>query len=183
MTLEELEILVDGCKHGHRLSQKRLYNHFYSMGMSVCVRYAESKQEAEEICQDAFVKAFANIKDCKSVGALPGWLRTIFIRASIDYYRKYQRKKIRLDRIEVAFEKPVEPTVIDDLSLEEKLGYIQALPLACRLTFNLYAVEGYSTPEVAKLLGCSQGTVRANLVRARQRLQIMIAASNSENAK
>jgi RNA polymerase sigma-70 factor (ECF subfamily) len=55
---------------------------------------------------------------------------------------------------------------------------IQKLPPSYRVAFNLYAVEGYSTAEIAKLLEVAEGTVRANLVKARTKLKVMIEASN-----
>jgi RNA polymerase sigma-70 factor (ECF subfamily) len=183
MTIDELELLIDGCQHNNRLSQKRLYQQFYSMGMSICMRYARNREEAEEICQDGFVKAFSHIGECTRIGAFKSWLHQIFVRAAIDHYRKYHKKQIAFDELDVANQIPAKSTALEELSIEEKLQFIQALPAACRLTFNLYAIEEYNTSEIAGLLHVSEGTVRANLVRARQRLQAMIVAANTIHLK
>jgi len=71
---------------------------------------------------------------------------------------------------------------LDKISTEEKLSLVQQLPLACRLAFNLYAIEGFSTAEIAASLHIAEGTVRSNLAKARIRLQAMISASDKINA-
>lgn len=179
MTLEELEILLDSCKGGNRLSQKRLYQQFYGFGMSVCNRYAHSREEAEEMCQDGFIKVLTKIGDCAGVGSFKGWMRQIFVRSAIDYFRKYRQSQPILDDIELAGGVSIaDSTALDKISTDEKLYLVQQLPPAYRLAFNLYAVEGFSTTEIAESLHVAEGTVRSNLAKARIRLQILIHASD-----
>lgn len=181
MTLEEIESLLESCKNGNRLSQKRLYQQFYSFGMSVCIRYAQDRQEAEEMVHDGFVKIFSRIGDCNEIAAFKGWMRQIFIHAAIDYYRKYRKIQPHLEQLESATGLEISNTILDKLSVDEKLHLIQQLPPAYRLAFNLYAVEGYSSAEIAELLQIAEGTVRANVAKARQRLQTLIVASDKIN--
>ena len=141
MTLEELELLLDGCKNGHRLSQKRLYQQFYGFGMSICTRYAHNREEAEEMCHDGFMKMLTKIGDCAGVGSFKGWMRQIFVRSAIDYFRKYRQSQPILDDLELAVNLSGNDSLaLEKISTEEKLSLVQQLPLACRLAFNLYAV-------------------------------------------
>ncbi len=182
MTLEELEMLLESCRNGNRLGQKRLYQQFFSLGMSVCNRYSHNREEAEEMCHDGFVKAFSKIDDCAGVGSFKGWLRKIFVRSAIDYYRKYRKSQPILDDLEQAegvFTESATP--LDNISTDEKLRLVQSLPMAYRMAFNLYAVEGFTTTEIAESLHIAEGTVRSNLAKARQKLQIMILASDRIN--
>ena len=178
MSIEELENTIEGCKNGSRLSQKRLYHNFYGYAMSISMRYAGSREEAQEVCQDGFVKAFSKIDDCAGVGSFKGWLRRIFVNTAIDYYRK-QRGRPFFDDIDTAIAVPAqtEPTGFDKISIDEKLAMVAHLPTAYRLAFNLYAVEGFSTAEIAATLQIAEGTVRSNLAKARFKLQKMIEAS------
>ncbi len=179
MTLEELELHLDGCKNGNRLSQKRLYQQFYGFGMSICNRYAHNREEAEEMCHDGFVKVFSKISDCAGVGSFKGWVRQIFVRSAIDHFRKYRHSQPVLDDIELALGiSTADNTALGNISTDEKLRLVQQLPPACRLAFNLYAVEGFSTAEIAASLHVAEGTVRANLAKARIRLQNMILESD-----
>ena len=183
MTLEELELLLLSCQNGNRLSQKRLYQQFYGFGMSICNRYAQHHEEAEEMCHDGFVKVFSKIGDCAGVGSFKGWMRQIFVRSAIDYFRKHRQSQPPLDDIEMASGIPaVGSTALDNISTDEKLRLVQRLPPAYRLAFNLYAVEGFSTAEIADLLHVAEGTVRANLAKARIRLQTLILESDKISA-
>ena len=170
-------------KSGNRLSQKRLYQQFYGFGMSICNRYAQHREEAEEMCHDGFVKVFSKIGDCAGVGSFKGWMRQIFVRSAIDHFRKYRQNQPTLDDIELASDiSATDGTPLDNISIDEKLHLVQQLPPACRLTFNLYAVEGFSTAEIAESLHIAEGTVRANLAKARIRLQTMVHQSDKISA-
>lgn len=61
MTKEQIASLINACKANDRESQLQLYKHFYNYGMTVCMRYADTREEAKEILNDAFVKVFLKI--------------------------------------------------------------------------------------------------------------------------
>jgi RNA polymerase sigma factor (sigma-70 family) len=179
MTIDDLETILEGCKNGSRLSQKRLYQQFFSYGMSVSVRYSSTREEAQEICQDGFVKVFAKIKDCTNIGSFKGWFRRIMVNTAIDHYRKKRSSQpFSNDMDAIVNLVSTDISGLDNISLEEKLSMVSLLPPACKVTFNLYAVEGFSTAEIAESLQIAEGTVRANLARARFRLQKMIEESD-----
>jgi RNA polymerase sigma factor (sigma-70 family) len=182
MNLEELEQLLDGCKNANRLSQKRLYQQFYGYGMSISMRYGQTREEAQEICQDSFVKIFSKIGDCASLGAFKGWMRRIFVNTGIDYYRKFQKSQPFLDDLDKAIGISDMPfSGLDAISIDEKLKMVSELPPAYRMAFNLYAIEGFTTTEIAESLQIAEGTVRGNLAKARFRLQKMILESEKIN--
>lgn len=180
MSLEELEIILEGCKNQSRLSQKRLHQHFYNYGMSICMRFSNSQEEAQEICQDGFVKAFLKMEQCSNVGSLKPWLRRIFINAAIDHYRKYKQQYGQTAPIEEAGSilqfMPI-IRALEGISIDEKLLMVRRLPTSYRMAFNLYVLEGFTTVEIAQQLHITEGTVRSNLQSARAHLQKMIAAS------
>jgi RNA polymerase sigma factor (sigma-70 family) len=179
MSIDDLETILEGCKNGSRLSQKRLYQQFFGYGMSVSMRYASTREEAQEICQDGFVKAFSKINDCTSIGSFKGWFRRIMVNTAIDHYRKKRSSQPFLDDLDsIVGLVTVESSGLDNISLEEKLSMVNELPPACKVAFNLYAVEGFSTSEIAESLQIAEGTVRANLAKARFRLQKMIEESD-----
>lgn len=179
MSLEELEIILEGCKNQSRLSQKRLHQHFYNYGMSICMRFSNSQEEAQEICQDGFVKAFLKMEQCSNVGSLKPWLRRIFINAAIDHYRKYKQQYGQTAPIEEAEHIAIyaDHSGLEGISIDEKLLMVRRLPTSYRMAFNLYVLEGFTTVEIAQQLHITEGTVRSNLQKARAHLQKMIAAS------
>jgi RNA polymerase sigma factor (sigma-70 family) len=178
MTLEELENTLEGCRTGSRWSQKRLYTQFFSYALSISLGYTMNQEDAKDICQDSFVKAFTKIGDCESAGSFKGWLRRIVVNTAIDHFRK-QRAQPVFDDLETAsyIADPAELSGIATISMDEKNAMVNLLPPAYRLAFNLYAIEGFTTLEIAQSLQIAEGTVRSNLAKARFRLKKMIEES------
>jgi RNA polymerase sigma-70 factor, ECF subfamily len=143
------------------------------------MRYGGSKEEAEEMLNDGFLKVFAKLDLYDSSQAFGAWFRTVMIRTCIDYYRKNSSKVILEDiETQYALESPEE--ILDKLSVEEIMELVQKLPPTYRMVFSLYAIEGFSHEEIAKTLDIQEGTSRSNLVKARRKLQEWIIKLNKE---
>jgi len=173
MNLEEnprLLELIDGCKRKDRQSQKDLYKGCFSYAMSICLRYANNAEEAQEILNDSFLKVFNKIHLLSPPFNFKAWLRRILINTSIDYLRKNKSFLYSADYQE-AKSIEVEASALDHLSEQDILMLVQMLPPSYRTVFNLYAIEGYSHEEIAKTLQISVGTSKSNLHKARQILQ------------
>lgn len=185
MTLEQLEQLIEGCQAGKRASQQQFYRQFYALAIAVCRRYADHREEAEEMCHDGFLRAFDAIGKLEKPAAVKGWLRPIFVRAAIDHYRKYRKNQPIHDPLETAFDQPSspEPAALSNLNWEEKLRLITALPPACRHAFNLCVIEEYPSHEAAEMLGIAEGTLRGNLAKARMRLRQMLEQTEKMASK
>ncbi len=174
----EVQILIKGCLKGNQTSQLRLYEHFYSYGMGISLRFTQSRQEALEVLNDGFLKAFLKIESYDSSFPFKPWLRRILINASIDYYRKYHKA----DKEESNFLPPENPSThnlaIENLAFEDLLQVMQKLSPAYRMVFNLYAIEGMTHKDIALQLGISVGASKSNLSKARKHLQSMLGASH-----
>ncbi len=171
-------LLYEGCKRKHRASQLRLYEHFYSYGMSICLRYSKNREEAQEVLNDAFLKVFTKIDQYDPDYPFKPWLRQVLIYASIDYYRKYQK----LNNEKEIVEERDTPTTsqnegIENLEYEDLLEVLQLVPPSYRLVFNLFAVDGLSHQEIADKLGISVGTSKSNLAKARMKLRNLLDTS------
>ncbi len=165
--------MLDACCKGDRSYQKKLYQSFYSYAMSISLRYATSREEAQEILNDSFLKAFMNLKSYKREKPFHLWLRRIIINTSIDYYRKAKKysNHISLDEVyDLAFTE--QPT--DAINEQEVLQFVQQLPPVYRMVFNLHVIEGYKHDEIAKKLGIQIGTSKSNLAKARKNLRRMM---------
>jgi RNA polymerase sigma-70 factor (ECF subfamily) len=176
MSIEELERHIEGCRREESHSQRQIYQQFYGLGLHICLRYAQCREEAEEMCHDGFVRAFSAIKTLERPAAIKGWLTRIFVLSAIDHYRKYRRSQPVLDELELATGQLAEPfdAPLERLSYEEKLRLVQALPTSFRLAFNLCVVEGYAYSEAAAMLLISEAALRSNVTKARQKLREMI---------
>ena len=177
MTQSELQNIISGCRAGNPASQKALYKQFYRYGMNVSHRYAQSKDEAEEMLNDAFLRVFTKIDMYDPLQSFPGWFHTIVIRSAINYLKKYEKKLTTTD-LELAENMEFSDPMNKQISSEEVKDLVRQLPLSYRTAFTLSAVEGYSHVEIAAMLGIAEGTARTNMMIARQKLQKMILEKN-----
>ncbi len=171
--------LLAGCLRNHRQSQELLYRQFYGYAMSVCLRYAPTRDGALEVLNDGFLKVFTRLDQYDPAQPFKGWLRRILINAALDHYRQEVRHH-HLEDVE-----RVGQTVMSEsadahsqLAHEELLGLIQQLSPAYRLVFNLYVMDGFTHDEIAEQLGISVGTSKSNLARARENLRIYLKHVN-----
>lgn len=175
----DFEKIINGCLKHDAASRKQLYELFSKKMFSICQRYSKSKSDAEDIFQDAFLKVYKNIHQVKSPVQLAGWIRTIFVNTSIDFYKK-ELKNAPLELSAVYEFRSTENSIYDQLTYDEFLLLIDKLPLKMRIVFNLYSIEGYSHQEIAEQLDISIGTSKSNLHDAKKRLQELIANSTKE---
>jgi RNA polymerase sigma factor (sigma-70 family) len=169
--------LIQEAKNGDRKSIELLYKQFYGYAMSVALRYSNSRDEACEIINDSFMKAFDKLDQYDPQNSFKGWLRRILINTSIDYYRK-NSKHVALMDIEKADAETLEADAIDRLSVEDILGALRDLPDILRIIFNMYEIEGYSHNEISEQLGIPSSTSRTYLARAKKKLREKIQELN-----
>lgn len=139
----------------------------------VCLRYAGSYHEAQDILQEGFIKVFEKLDTFKGQGSLEGWIKQIMIRTSINKYREriYHLKVEDLSENGIYANDNFGP---EKLSLDELLNFIQLLPDQYRLVFNLAVIEGLSHKEIGDMLSITESTSRSNLSRAKSILQGLI---------
>lgn len=170
--------LVERCLlHNHK-AQKELYDLFASGMYAISLRYAKTKEDAEDIFQQAFIKVFSRLHQLTDPKALPGWLKSIFVREALDFY-KSQYEKQEFSDIHTADVPHVDMNhAIGKLRMDEIRNQINQLPDKARLIFNLYVIDGYSHAEIAKMLQISEGTSKSQLFEAKKRLKLQISQLN-----
>jgi RNA polymerase sigma-70 factor (ECF subfamily) len=159
--------------------QRMLFERYAGKMLTVCLRYAHDRMEAEDWLQDAFVKVFRNIGQFKAEGSFEGWIRRIVVNTSLKHL---QKKKIRLEEMDAdkGNYQSVDPYVYSHLSEAELMKLINELPEGYKIVFNLHIIEGYSHEEIAKILGIQDSTSRSQLVKARRYLQQQILSLHKQ---
>lgn len=161
------------CAEGEPKAQRALYDHYAGRMFGVCVRYSKSRDDAKDIFQEGFVKVFRQVGAYSFKGSFSGWVRKIFVREALNFYR-YDRSKFKGEDYEYET-LPSEPLQISHLSTEELLGRIATLPDEQRVVFNLVEIEGYSYREAAELVGGNENSLRGVNFRAKKLLKKKLA--------
>ncbi|MGI4872358.1 MAG: RNA polymerase sigma factor [Janthinobacterium lividum] len=182
---EMLQVLLAGCRQADRAMQQRLYGLYYSYALSICLRYTRRRDEAEEVVNDGFLKAFRDISRFDTsryelTSSFRGWLKKIMIRTAIDYFRAHEKYHGQDDLADLLHE-PADPShsALDTLAYDDLLRLVQQLPPAYRTAFNLFAIDGYTHDEIAQHLGITTGTSKSNLSKARAYLQHLLKKTSS----
>ena len=166
----DLVEVLEGCRSAKPSAQKQLFEHFYGLAKKICLRYAGSSDEVDEMINDGFLKVFAKINFYDPNQSFEAWFRTVLVRTCIDYYRK-NSPKVSLIDIQNAPQIESNDRLVERMSADEILELVQKLPPSYRMVFSLYVVEGYSHAEIAEMLNINEGTSRSNLVKARLKMQ------------
>lgn len=173
-----LNSIWQGCQAQDKKSQALLYNYFSKKMFAVCLRYAQTTLEAQDVLQNGFIKVFTKHHRYDGKGSLEGWIKRIIVNTAIENYRNNKDKYT--DTIELHHENTMHSYFYSDTtSYKDLLNIIKELPLGYRTVFNLYAIEGYSHKEIAEMLGISEGSSKSQLSRARQSLQQRLIKENA----
>lgn len=168
MEWNESEI-ISACKKQDKQAQMALFQKFHEKFLGICIRYLYRKHIAEEVLMDSFMRIFQKIDQYKA-GSFEGWMKTIVIHKSIDYYRKHKKDPIFSDLEKASYWYPEKP-MGNHLEAEELLQMLSSLPHGYRMVFNLYAIEGYKHREIAEKLEISENTSKSQYHKARMSLQ------------
>jgi RNA polymerase sigma factor (sigma-70 family) len=173
---DNLQVIIRGCLTGERASQGKLYELYASKMMGVCMWYTHTREEAEEVLQDGFMRVFTYLHKFNGDGSFDGWIRKIMVNAALF---KYRNKSSRLWLV-TEFDHHLHDTSEDAtfiLRYDEKqlVKLVQALPPGYRMVFNLFILEGLKHREIAAALNISEGTSKSNLADARRILQAALS--------
>jgi len=165
--------LISQCAKGERAAQQVLYDCYCRKLMVVCLRYAKSTQEAEDILQEGFIKIFSGIKSFRLESSLKTWMTRIMINTALNHQRQKLYMLPMVD-VEDAGLQEDENISLADFHLSELIALVQSLPDGCRVVFNLFAIEGYGHKEIGEMLGVSEGTSKSQYNRAKSLLRIKL---------
>jgi RNA polymerase sigma-70 factor (ECF subfamily) len=174
--------IFEQCKKGDAKAQRILYDLFKGKLMGLCRRYTQSREEAQDILQESFIRIFTHFHQLKSSDKLEGWMKSITVRTAINYYHKGKGRALMFSNVEDLANQPV----VDEHSLqnvtdEYLISLVNALPDGCRIVFNMFAIEGYSHGEIAMLLHISEGTSRSQFYHAKYLLKEKLNCRNLMN--
>ncbi len=162
--------LIDGCLRGSQVAQKQLYERFAGKMMAVCLRYAQTTFEAEDVLQDGFVTVFRTLGGFRRECPLEFWVRRIMVNAALRQHRR-NAPLVAVSDGEYPDTLSSEEFTLSNYTFHELLTLVQELAPRYRTVFNLYAIEGYTHREIGELLGISEGTSKSQYSRARAILQ------------
>lgn len=175
--------MLAGSIEKNAFAQEALYNQFSPKMLGVCYRYAHSREDAEDMLQEGFIKVFSQIHQFRQEGSLEGWIRRIMVHTCINIIKRNKKFNSSVDIIhaqDLFIREEIIPSVIHAKQIVE---CIRMLPFGYRTVLNLYAIEGYSHREIAQMLEIEESTSRSQYTRAKAMLQAILIRKKIINNK
>lgn len=168
--------LVHAARSGDQGAYEQLHRLHVGRVYALCLRLTADVDQAEQLVQDAFVQAWRKLPGFRGDSAFGTWMHRLTVNVVMDWRRATARRgrhETTLDPLEqmdmAASRQPSPPPQVGErLDLERAIAL---LPDGARTVFVLHEVEGFRVREVADLLNVAEGTVKAQLFRARRLLR------------
>ena len=177
MTAKE-KTLIQACIKKDEQAQTELYEQYKAKMYAVCLRYARTKEEAEDFLVEGFFKVFKDLHQFNYQSPLVFWIKKVIVNTALMSLRK--KRVITFPTTDlIDNELQQVPEIWQQLAAETILQAIQSLPAGYQTIFNLYAIEGYSHKEIGEQLGIAESTSRSQYTRAKKALQQLLAPQKS----
>lgn len=180
-------VLVERARAGETEAFGELVDRYQEKIYRLTYHMTGNREEAEDLAQEALVRAYKALHRFKGKSSFYTWLYKIAVNRSLNHLKKRKRKRLySLDDVDLAIERdevfleisaresPFRGAAINEL--QEKLNTaLMTLSEKHRLVVVLHDIEGVPHDQIAKTLGCSSGTVRSRLHYARRQLQTQLS--------
>ena len=174
--------LAQASAAGEMWAFERLYERHSRRVYSLCLRMTQNPAEAEDLSQEVFIQLYRKLGSFRGESQFTTWLHRLTVNQVLMHFR---RKGVRLEQttddgdtpvqVVVGTEDPVRMPVVDRIALDKA---ISQLPPGYRSVFVLHDVEGHEHEEIARMLGCSVGTSKSQLHKARMKLRTLLRQQN-----
>jgi RNA polymerase sigma-70 factor (ECF subfamily) len=180
--IEELE-LVKRARHGDLTAYDELVRRYQERIYATVYHMTANHEDANDLAQEAFIKAFQALKSFKGGSSFYTWVYRIAVNKTINFL-KQRKNRSQMSLNDLDFNVEHDPDLVALISdktprreaglaeLQEKLNKaMQRLSEPHRTVVTLHDVQGLSHEEIAEIMECNIGTVRSRLFYARQQLQ------------
>ncbi len=167
--------LVQRAQTGDMAAFEALYRAHCGRVHALCLRMTRNAAEAEDLTQEAFVRAWRKLESFRGESAFTTWLHRLTVNLVLTNRRAHTRRAERVtstDDLTPFDAGGRELPAGTSLDLEQAIAQ---LPVGARRVFVLHDVEGYRHHEIADMLGLAVGTTKAQLHRARRILRKALA--------
>jgi RNA polymerase sigma-70 factor (ECF subfamily) len=155
-----------------------LYERYRHRVYAVCISMMRNPAEAEDLTQEVFVSLVKKIGSYRGESQFTTWLHRLTVNSVLMHFRRPSRREQVFTDLEDVI--PIAPRLSASLlpgPLTDKIAFRSAvarLPKGCRTVFVLFDLAGFEHEEIAKLLGCTAGTSKSQLHRARLKLRKLL---------
>ena len=161
--------LVKKVAQGNQKAASQLYQQYSKAMYNTLYRMTNNEDEAKDLLQESFVKAFRNLETFKGDSTFGAWLKRIVVNTGLEYLRKRKIDFLDLDHQNQDWVEDEVSTNWEEILAEVKLVRmaIQNLPTGTRNIVSLHLLEGYTHDEISEMLDISPSTSKTQYMRGK----------------
>ena len=168
---DDITKLLEACKRHDAKAQMMVYQRYAKAMYQVAVRITGNADDAEDVMQEAFIKAFDKLHTYKATASFGAWLKRIVVNEALTWLRK-RKNTTCLEAVNSPIEAEPEIEISENnVKIEALLNAINQLKDNYRVVINLHFIEGYDYDEMMQILELSYANVRTLVSRAKQKLK------------
>ncbi len=180
---DDITKLLEACKRHDAKAQMMVYQRYAKAMYQVAVRITGDADDAEDVMQEAFIKAFNKLHTYKATASFGAWLKRIVVNEALTWLRK-RKNMTCLDALNSPIEAEPEIEINENnVKVEALLNAINQLKDNYRVVINLHFIEGYDYDEMMQILELSYANVRTLVSRAKQKLKQILETDYAEMLK
>lgn len=169
--------IIEQCKQNNRKAQMQLYNQYCNGMYIVAKRFLKDANDAEDVVQEAFIKAFSKLHQYKAEVTFGAWLKRIVVNKSIDFLKSKKQQLVELDEVHLKVVDTAhnDKWLVDDtITVNDVKRAIHQLPEKYEYVVMLYLIEGYDHQEISEILNITEVASRTQLSRGKVKLQELL---------
>lgn len=182
----EEEILVERMKTGDKVAFDMLYERYKDIAFRTSYLIVGNKADSEDIVQETFIKCYQNISSLKHNDRFKSWFFQILTRTAWANGKK-KSHEIPQEDMTTYLNTNISCSAADMVMKKEQtslmMSLINDLPEKQRIVVVLYYYNEFSTKEIAKMIGCLEGTVKSRLHSARKNLKNILLTQEGAYAR
>jgi len=165
--------LIADCKRNNQKAQLKVYELYYKAMFNTAYRIVNDFDDAEDVMQEAFIKAFDKINSYQSESTYGAWLKKIVVNEALGFLRKNKKfKNVGLELLDKdMIEEPTEEIDFSKIQVNNVLKALREIKENYRIIISLYYIEGYDFEEIQEIMQISYANARTMLSRAKAKLK------------
>lgn len=175
LTNHNTETLITLCLSKNQAAQLEIYNRYYKAMFNTAFRIVKDRYEAEDIMQDAFLKAFTKLNTLKEHNTFGSWLKRIVVNMSIYHYNKSTKfDEVPLDDVLYKVEDCdgiASNHEFNSIKAKQVIESMSLLKDNYRVSLTLHLIEGYDYEEISEIMKISNANCRTMISRAKESLR------------
>jgi len=170
--------LINKCKQNDPKAQLELYDRYCHAMYTTAFNFVKRQDVAEDMMQEAFIKAFQKINDFDGKVSFGAWLKKIVINRCLDWLKKRKLRIVSIDDEHTGITDEDDWKVENTVTVGQIHETIEQLPDKYKIALKLFLLEGYDHQEISQILHITEVSSRSQVFRGKNKLKELLKQYN-----